>query len=82
MNGRTAKLLRTRSRFKMYDWYASILELGQAKELTLRNVLEWTPKVHYYKIPDTLTVKVSEHTQRWFYLQEKKNYARRRQHSN
>ncbi len=60
----------------MYDWYASLLEPDQAKELTLRNVLEWTPKVRYYKIPDTLTVKVSEHTQRWFYLQEKKSYGR------
>ena len=76
MNGRTAKLIRTQSRFKMYDWYASLLEPEQAKELTLRNVLEWTPKIKYYHIPDSLTVKVSEHTQRWFYLQEKKAYGR------
>lgn len=60
----------------MYDWYASLLEPDQAKELTLRNVLEWTPTLKYYTVPETCTVRVSDHTQRWFYLQEKKLYGR------
>ena len=88
MNNKKAKKLRRQAEVKVYDWYKSLLPEDQQDLLTPEMALEFTPRVQYWNeyhelftvhgTPDTYTSKqtrVSDHTIRWFYLQEKK-YAR------
>jgi malic enzyme len=88
MNGRKSKLLRRRAVNAVYDWYKTLVPEEQQAELTPDLAVQYTPTVSYwieyhnrhdYKNMREYTSKqrhVSEGTQRWFYLQEKK-YASR-----
>lgn len=87
MNGRKAKLLRRRALSEVYWWYKSLLPDEQQMELTPELAVQYTPIVSYWtethekfhpKVGQYASkqTRVSEGTQRWFYLQEKK-HARR-----
>lgn len=86
MNNKKAKKLRRQAEVKVYEWYKSLLPEDQQDILTPQMALEFTPRVQHWNEYHELfnadgteytskQTRVSEHTIRWFYLQEKK-YAR------
>lgn len=88
MNQKTAKRLRRQAKHNLYAWYTSLLDEDQAKEITMDLALQYTPPVRYWvqthECIDKRTKReyvsqqyhISEHTIRWFILQEKLKYAR------
>lgn len=77
MRGSTAKRLRGQATKKNIEWYASLLTEEEAQGLTSKIVKKYTPVVSYYTNElNPTTYLVSQFTQRWFVLQEKKRYVR------
>lgn len=85
MNARKAKQLRRSAEHALYTWYLTLLEEDQQEDLTRELALQYTPYVDYWnemhertdrngKEYVSYTRHVSQHTYRWFVLQEKKKH--------
>jgi uncharacterized protein YqjF (DUF2071 family) len=75
MNGKKAKQLRRQAKENLFNWYLTIIEDGS--ELTPKLAVQYTPRVKYYHKEESQTIYVSQYTQRWFILEEKKSYGLR-----
>ena len=81
MNGRMSKMLRKEAELRAYEHYCSLISEEDAAELTIEKVLEYTPDVTYVSVETRASTQespkrvrvVSQYTNRWFILQEKKD---------